>query len=194
MTDLDLLRRITRDLWYWQGLRFAPLAIVGFIAAATFAPWWPKWVPEEGALIAGLIFALVMYRAADRYYATTMGQVAPDLSLTTGRSAVKWFAVYPAMGAALLIDGLASPPLLVSGAVWAVSLVLYWWSTGRGREHYLVLAALTALLTFLPVVDPALAGKGAFPVFYAWFGLVYLVAGVLDHVALTRALPRAEAA
>jgi hypothetical protein len=194
MTDLDLLRRITRDLWYWQGLRFAPMAIVGFIAAATFAPWWPEWVPEEGALIAGLIVALVMYRAADRYYARTMGRVAPDLSLTKGRSAVKWFAVYPAMGAALLIDGLASPPLLVSGAVWAGALVLYWWSTGRGREHYLVLAALTALLTFLPVADPALAGKGAFPVFYAWFGLVYLIAGVLDHVALTRALPRAEAA
>jgi len=194
MTNLDLLRRITRDLWYWQGLRFAPMAIVGFVAAATFAPGWPESVPEEGALLVGLVLALGLYRVADRYYARTMGRVAADLSLTQGRSALKWFAVYPAMGAALVIDGLANPPLFVTGAVWAVALVLYWWSTGRGREHYLVLAALTALLTFLPVVDPALTGKGAFPVFYAWFGLVYLVAGVLDHLALTRALPPSEAA
>jgi hypothetical protein len=193
MNNLDLLRRITRDLWYWQGLRFAPMGIVGFIAAATFSPGWPDAVPPEGALLAGLAVAFVLYRAADRYYARSMGHVSPDLSLTKRRSAIKWFAVYPAMGVALVIDGLAEPPLFITGAVWAVALVLYWWSTGRGREHYLVLAGLTSLLTLLPLVDPTLAGKGAFPIFYAWFGVVYVVAGVLDHLALTRALPRAEA-
>lgn len=73
---------------------------------------------------------------ADRYYSRTMGHVSPDLSLTKRRSAVKWFVIYPAMGLSLVIDGLLTPPLFATGAVWAVAFVLYWWSTGRGRELY----------------------------------------------------------
>src|SRR5918995_132667 len=114
MADLDLLRRITRDLWYWQGLRWAPMGLVGFASAATFSPAWPAGLPEEGILVAAVILGFALYAIADRYYNRTMGRVAPDLSLTESRSAVKWFAVYPAMGVALLLDGLLEPPYFLT--------------------------------------------------------------------------------
>lgn len=104
MTDLDLLRRITRDLWYWQGLRWAPMGLVGFASAAAFSPGWPAGVPEEGILVAAIILGFALYAIASRYYDRTMGHVSPDLSLSEGRSAVKWFAVYPAMGVALVLE------------------------------------------------------------------------------------------
>jgi hypothetical protein len=189
MDDLDLVRRVTRDLWYWQGLRFVPIGIVGLVAGVTYSPAWPEAVPEGVVLLLGFVIAVVGYRAADRYYARTMGTVHPDLSMTRLRSQVKWFAVYPAMVLSLVLDAALAPSVFVSGPVWAASLVLYWWSTGRGREHYLVLASLTALFAFVPIAEPTLAGRAAFGVFFAWFGLVYVIAGILDHVALTRALP-----
>lgn len=65
---------------------------------------------------------------------------------------------------------------------------------GARPRALLVLAGITALLTFMPLLDPALAGKGGFPIAFAWFGVVYLVAGVLDHLALMRALPQSKTA
>lgn len=159
------------------------------VVGLTYSPGWPSAVPEVVVLLVGFVIAVAGYRVADRYYARTMGSVSPDLSMTRLRSQLKWFAVYPAMVLSLVLDAAFAPSLFVTGPVWGASLVLYWWSTGRGREHYLVLAALTALLVFLPIIQPTLAGRAAFGVFFAWFGLVYVIAGILDHVALTRALP-----
>lgn len=189
MNDLDLIRRITRDLWFWQGLRFAPAGIVLAIAGTSWSGMWPASVPEEVPVLVGIGVAGIGYRAASRYYARTMGEVRPDLSLTRVRSQVKWFVVYPAMVASLVFDGLAASPIFVSGPVWAASLLLYRLSTGGGREHYLVLAAITAMLGILPLIDSSLAGAGSFGIFFTWFGIVYVVGGILDHVALTRALP-----
>jgi hypothetical protein len=191
--DLDRVRRITRDLWYWQGLRFVPMGIVGMLAGVTFSSAWPKSIPEGPALLGAFLVAWTGYLAADRYYARTMGHVTPDLSLTRLRAQLEWFAVYPLMVAALVIDAQLAPAIFLTGPVWALALVMYWWSTGRGREHYLAFAAATAALGLLPLVGAQLSGRAAFPIFFVWFGIVYVVAGVLDHLALARALRRPAA-
>lgn len=66
--DLDLVRRVTANYFFWQGLRFVPFGVVGFAIAATYAPRWPTGVPVESALLASLALAFLGYLAADRYY------------------------------------------------------------------------------------------------------------------------------
>lgn len=117
-----------------------------------------------------------------------MWTVSPDLSTTKLRSQVKWFAVYPAMVLSVDLGSALAPSVFLSGPVWAASLVLYWWAPGRGREHYLVLVRSRRSLRSFRSSNPRLPGALGSGVFFVWFGAVYVIAGILDHVALTRAL------
>lgn len=102
------------------------------------------------------------------------------------------------MGASLVVDAVVAGPVFLSGPVYAAALVGYWYSTGRGRHHYLplaaatapirALAAATALIGLVPLFGPSQRGEVLFPVFFAWLGLLYVVGGLLDHVALRRAM------
>lgn len=186
--DLDLVRRVTANYFFWQGLRFVSFGVVGFVLAATYAPWWPTWLPVESTLLASLALAFLGFLAAGRYYAGTFGRVV-DLPLDHRlRSRAKWFVVYPLLGASLAVDAVMAGPVFLSGPAYAAALVAYWWSTGRGRPHYLLLATATALIGLLPILSPSLRGEAVFPLFFAWLGLVYVVGGLLDHVALRRVM------
>ena len=186
--DLDLVRRVTANYFFWQGLRFVPFGLVGFAIAATYAPWWPTGVPVEPALLASLALAFLGSVAADRYYAAAVGRVVDRTVDHRLRSRAKWFVAYPLMGGSLVVDAVVAGPVFLSGPVYAAALLAYWWSTGRGRPHYLPLAAATALLGLLPLLAPSLRGEALFPLFFAWLGLLYVVGGLLDHVALRRVM------
>jgi O-antigen/teichoic acid export membrane protein len=186
--DLDRLRRITANFFFWQGLRVVPFGLLGLLAAATYAPWWPAEIPAEQALLVGVAAALVGFIVAGRYYDHEYGRVAERNEDHRQRSRLKWFAIYPVMATSLAIDVIVAPALFISGIVWAAAIVLYWASTGRGRLHYLAIAAGTAGLALAPTLGVASAGDGMLPLFFGWFGAAYVVAGLLDHLELRRHL------
>jgi hypothetical protein len=186
--DLDRLRRITANFYFWQGLRVVPFGLLGLLAAATYAPWWPAEMPGDEALLIGVAAALVGFIVAGRYYDREYGRVAERSEDHRQRSRIKWFAVYPVMATSLAVDLIVAPSLFISGIVWAAAIVLYWAATGTGRLHYLVIAAGTAALALAPTLGVAGAGDGMVPLFFGWFGSAYVVAGVLNHLELRRHL------
>jgi hypothetical protein len=189
----ERIRAITANYFYWQGLRLVPFGLAGLVWAATWTDRWPAAVSVEVAVLATLVLAVAAFWLIGRYYDRTLGQVIGDPATHRVRSRLVWFVAYPLLGASLVFDALLAPPLFISGIVWAIGILGYWWSTGQGRPHYLVLAPLTASLTFLPLLGLVHPGRDMLPPFFAWLGLVYIVAGLLDHRDLVRALPPASA-
>jgi hypothetical protein len=104
------------------------------------------------------------------------------------RDFLKWTVFYPLLGAALIADGVWRPPILLSGLAWAVSVAAYWASTGRGRNHYLAISGIFALSTLAPLILGAGSALQRMNFVLALVGLVYIAAGVLDHLALVRML------
>ena len=96
------------------------------------------------------------------------------------------------MTASIFIDILLAPKVFISGAVWAAALLAYRASTGGGRPHYFVGAALLAALTPLPLAGVVAAGRPMVVLWAVMVGLLYLVLGSLDHLELVRRFPMHE--
>lgn len=83
---------MTANLWFWQGLRWAP---VGPLAAGAVAL--PSVETEPAVVWAGyaamLALAWWLYRTVDRYYARRYGTVRLALGQHRRRDQVKWLAV-----------------------------------------------------------------------------------------------------
>jgi len=188
MNDLETARQVTANVWFWQGLRWAPGGLIFLLAAAT--PLLPDstivtWLAWTGALALWWF----LYQRADRYYASRFGTVVGRTGQHRRRDRIKWFVVYPAMAASVLVDLLAAPTVFLSGVVWAAALLAYRSSTGGGRPHYFVGAALLAALTPLPALGVI---DSAAPIVELWalvVGVLYLVLGTLDHLELARRFP-----
>jgi hypothetical protein len=192
MTESEMVRRVTANVWFWQGLRWAPGGLVFLLVAMT------PLIPADQTLVHWLswtgVFALwwYLYRVADRYYARRFGVVVGLAGLHRRRDRIKWFVVYPAMTASIFVDLLAAPRIFLSGVVWAGALLAYRASTGGGRPHYLVGAALLIALTPLPLLNVLHNGRPMVVLWAVVVGLLYLFLGVLDHVELTRRFPLRE--
>jgi hypothetical protein len=179
-------------VWFWQGLRWAPGGVVFLLVAAT------PLLPDDQALVQWLCwtgaFALwwYLYRLADRYYARRFGTVVGLAGQHQRRNLIKWLVVYPAVTASIFVDLLAAPKIFLSGIVWAVALLAYRTSTGGGRPHYFVGAAVLAALTPLPALGVLDNGQPMVVLWAVVVGVLYLALGVLDHVQLTRRFPLRE--
>jgi hypothetical protein len=184
----DRIRAITANYFYWQGLRSVPFGVAGLLWATTWTKWWPAAIPAEIAIAASVVLALAAFRLIGSYYDRTFGRVVDSAGAHRTRSTVLWWVAYPLLGGSLLVDWFLGPPVFVSGIVWAAAILGFWWSTGRGRLHYPILAPMTLGLTFFPALGLAHQGREMFVVFFAWLGIVYIVAGLLDHRELARAL------
>ncbi len=85
--------------------------------------------------------------------------------------------------------GVVRLPIFITGIVWAAATLAYWWSTGRGRPHYLGAALLFASTSAWPALGVATRGHAMMNLFLAVLGATYMINGVLDHLELRRTLP-----
>ena len=130
------------------------------------------------------------------YYERTFGKVQQSAnSRRTG--SILAFAFF----VGLYLVGLAEYewrwPVSGTGLFTAVVLVAYYFQTGSFRQHYLVLAALMAGVSLLPLFGLLPAEQ-----VYLWgergvvgvaiFGVLWLVGGLVDHWLLVRAPPGAQ--
>jgi hypothetical protein len=95
------------------------------------------------------------------------------------------------MFAALLIDNLLEPPVLVSGFAFGVAIVAYVRSTGGGRVHYWAAAALLVATSVASAFGLAPTGREATALVFILLGAIYVVGGVLDHFELRHRLKAA---
>lgn len=189
-SDLDRVHSITDNFFFWQGLRFVPMGAVLLVFSASYTSWWPiEHRFQSVVLLAALAGGLAVSSAIGRYYGRAYGRVAATPGAHVLRSTIKWLVVYPAVTASLLIDALLHPPIFTSGIVWALATLAYWWSTGRGRPHYLGAALLMGSTAAWPALGVSAPGRDMLNLFIAVVGVIYIVNGVLDHLELRRSLP-----
>lgn len=189
-TDLRQIRAVASNYFFWQGLRWIPMGLALIAMSLLLAGWipvrrewrdWLVWPPLIAALwISGSVLG--------RYYRRRFGHASADERQHTRRTSIKWLVVYPAMVASMVIDMKVSLPLLVSGIVWGASIELYRRSTGGGRPHYVVAALLLAALGLAPLFSAIPAGKLGITLLVGVVGAIYVVGGILDHLALARIL------
>lgn len=193
MTQMDRIRAVTSNYFFWQGLRLVPLGPVLIVAGLNLAPpaWWPFARYGDLVLFVIVAAALIAFKMLGGYYERTFGSVRDTPGQHRTREVIKWLLVYPAMFAAMLLDAILAPKLAFSGIVWGAALVLYWWSTGQGRVHYLLSAAVLAFLSFTPLIGLVDPGRELVAVVMVVVGIMYMAAGVLDHMELLRILPPA---
>lgn len=182
---LRRMRAITENIWFWQGLRVAPLSLVFLATGVVLGLDKPDSPLARGAVVAATAVSLVLIAWAGTYYRRAYGHVSGVAGLHERRSRIKWSLVYPAMFASLIVDFVFALPIFVTGVVWALSLLLYRASTGGGRQHYYVIAAALFVLTFAPLY-PGFRGVELAAVFFYALAACYGVAGVLDDLELRR--------
>lgn len=184
--DLDVVRRVTENYFFWQGLRWVPFGILFLIFGAAMMTDGDNDVLLDVLLLVAVTAALLVNTWLDRYYARTFGRVTDRARAHRRRTVLKWALVYPALVAAVAIDLTVAPPLLVSGPMWAGAMVAYWVSTGRGRPHVLVAAAATLFTVLIPLTGAS--PDHNFGIFFVVVGMVYVVVGLLDHRELVGVL------
>jgi hypothetical protein len=187
--DLDRVRAVTANFFFWQGLRWVPMgaalivfALVPYTKRAIGDPW--SSVLSWGVMIVALWLSTTVL---GRYYERAYGRVQGIPGQHARRNTVKWLIVYPAMFAAMILDWKLNLPFLMSGAVYGAGIEAYRRSTGGGRLHYAVGAALFGLLSLVPTIGIASSRQLLVPMLGA-LGALYVIGGVLDHRELVKIL------
>lgn len=184
------VREVTENYYFWQGLRWIPGGLVLVVAGLRWSDWWPlTGAANDGLLLAVIVFAVLASSVIGRHYRRAFGQVHGIPHQHRRRTAIKWTLVYPAMAGSLVVDGLLEPQFLISGVVWGAAIAAYWWSTGRGRPHYLVAVAGLFAFAFLPAMGVVATGRPLLSLFFVVIGGIYIVGGLLDHLELRSVLP-----
>ena len=187
--DTFLIRRVSANLFFWQGLRWvgpgAALLLFAWGSSPRLPQVWREVIPWAAIAIGAAGATL-----AARYYAENFGHAQPEAQSHERRDRIKWTVVYPMMFLALIIDSVLALPVVVSGFVFAGGMEAYRRSTGGGREHYLLASLMFSAFGFAPVLDLVRPGRDAVTLFIGLLGLVYVGGGLLDHLALCRALRR----
>jgi hypothetical protein len=189
-TNLNEVRAITGNYFFWQGLRWVPMGVVLVVVAASLidAASMPAVVRTWGVWLLTVVALWLSTSVLGRYYRRTFGDVRDDSAQHARRTTLKWFVVYPAMLASMVIDVKLSLPILLSGVVWGLSIEAYRRSTGGGRRHYAIAAGLFGVMALLPLLAPVPTGKNGASVLLGLLGIIYVVGGILDHRALVRVL------
>jgi hypothetical protein len=187
--ELERIQNVTSNYFFWQGLRWVPVGFVVLLCGLRRAPWWPlTGIWNDIALFTAITVVIATSPLIGRYYRRTFGEVRDDPDTHQRREVMKWSVVYPAMLGSLIIDLTYKPAFFVSGPVWAIGILAYWWSTGRGRHHYLVAALCMGALGFVQWLEFVAPGKQMFAVFGLVLGAIYILGGLLDHFELRQLL------
>ena len=187
------LRRVhdvTANFFFWQGLRWVPMGAALLVVAWSLGSTSPVPASWESSLLLGsMVAASVLSAAVGRWYGRSYGRVRGIPGMHARRTRIKWLIVYPVLLVALVIDGVARPPVLLSGLAFALAIEAYRRSTGGGRAHYVVASIVFAALTLAPVLGLTAPGADALNLLFAFLGATYMIGGVLDHLELRRLLP-----
>lgn len=187
---LDRINAVTANFFFWQGLRWVPVGIALLVTAWTYGASSPvpkSW--QSPLLIVAMIAAFALSAVIGRWYARSFGRVRGIPGQHARRTRTKWLVVYPALLVALIIDGVAKPPVLVSGIAFAAAIEAYRRSTGGGRAHYIIASVVFAALTFAPTLSLATPGAAAINLLIGVLGATYTIGGLLDHRELMRVFP-----
>jgi hypothetical protein len=188
--SLERVREVTDNFFFWQGLRWIPAGLVLVVAGLSWTEGWPlNDAASTALLLAVLAVGAFASSAIGRHYQRTFGQVRGIPGHHRRRTATKWALVYPAMAGSLVVDAVLEPRVFISGFVWGAAIAAYWWSTGRGRPHYVIAVALLFTFAILPTVGTIAVGRPILSLFFVVVGGIYMVGGLLDHLALRRVLP-----
>ena len=187
--EVERIRRVTSNYFFWQGLRWVPLGLIMMALGLRRTSWSPIGAAWEDVFLLCLIgLVTAMSPLIGRYYRRSFGDVRDDPDAHQRRDIMKWSLVYPLMILSLVIDMKFKPALFITGPVWCGGILAYWVSTGRGRPHYLI-ASMTMLglsaLQWFGFVEP---GKQMFSAFGLVLGAIYIIGGLLDHRELCRIL------
>jgi len=186
---LERIRSMTDNYFFWQGLRLVPMGAALMVVAWRWSAWWPLTGPTSDVVTyAALALAVWGSVVVGRYYRRSFGDVRAMPGAHARRNALKWLIVYPLLVASMVVDGLLKPPLFVTGPVWGAGTLAYWWSTGRGRPHYVVASGILGAFGLLPLFGVFAPGTAGLAPFFAVLGAIYMVGGVLDHLELRRLL------
>lgn len=180
--DRDPLRRLTENYWAWQGLRWAPFGPALAWGGVTLLD--QQWAEARWPIVVLLVLlavALLTVAPLQRYYDRTFGVVQSLSGSHRRRDSVKWLAAYPLLLTVPIIEIWVRPAVSPTAATLAGLTLAFWWSTGRGRLHYVVGAASLALLVPLPVTGLVGAGRPMVGVTLIVVGTLYVVGGILDH-------------
>jgi heme/copper-type cytochrome/quinol oxidase subunit 3 len=193
---LERLRHVTANYRCMQGLRMVPFGLYLVLWSLTKTVWWPASPALQEPIpdVVGITLALIAASWIGRYYARTYGEVQ-SLPRT-----VPWIVGYAASCSLVLVgivaDAYLSLPVSGFALAFAALMVLYWRVTGSFQTHYLWGAAALAALAFAalplheltrPYVESRLSGM---TVYMAITGLLYALAGYLDHRNLVAILGR----
>ena len=187
---LDRINAVTANFFFWQGLRWVPLGIALLVVAWSYGPGSPvpkSWV--SALFVATMVLALSASAMVGRWYARSFGRVRGIPGQHARRTRTKWLVVYPALVVAMLVDGIAKPPVLFSGIAFAAAIEAYRRSTGGGRAHYVIASIAFAALSFAPMLTLTVPGPAALNLLIAVLGATYTIGGILDHRELTRLFP-----
>src|SRR5512147_1698793 len=109
---LDRINAVTANFFFWQGLRWVPMGAALLFVAWGFGPSSPiaaSW--QSPLLIAAMVTAVALSASIGRWYARSFGRVRGIPGQHARRTRTKWLVVYPLLLVALVIDGLAKPPV-----------------------------------------------------------------------------------
>jgi hypothetical protein len=187
--EVERIRRITSNYFFWQGLRWVPIGLVVMALGLRRTNWSPiadAW--EDTLILCLIVLVMALSPLIGVYCRRSFGDVRDDPDAHQRREMMKWLLVYPLMILSLVIDMKFKPAFFVTGPVWCSGILAYWLSTGRGRPHYLI-ASMSMLglsvLQWFGFVEP---GKQMFSVFGLVLGAIYIIGGLLDHRELCRIL------
>ena len=188
--DLRRVHAVTDNFFFWQGLRWIPIGVALMVFSVAMLPGVP--IPKPIRPWVGVPFMLVALwlstSVLGRYYAAHFGRVSMDLTRHKTRTSVKWFVIYPAMLAAMVVDAKWKLPVLASALVFALAIEAYRESTGGGRLHYIVAAVLLVAYSLFPLLGVIAPGINALAGVIGLTGAIYVVGGLLDHREMVRVL------
>jgi cell division protein FtsW (lipid II flippase) len=137
--EVERIRRVTSNYFFWQGLRWVPIGLVVMALGLRRTNWSPiadAW--EDTLILCLIVLVMALSPLIGVYYRRSFGDVRDDPDAHQRREMMKWLLVYPLMILSLVIDMKFKPAFFVTGPVWCSGILAYWLSTGRGRPHYLI--------------------------------------------------------
>jgi hypothetical protein len=193
--DLKRVQFVTANYASLQGLKMAPLGLWLCLGAARsfgWVPWYTLIASLLALCVAGGLWLLIGHR-----YDHDFGRVRPTPQkahqvLRTGILVV--LVSFPWLLILSFVDGALQLPVSTVGLAVAALLFLWLWQSARRlQKHYLVVAALIAIVSLLPLLGITSTGRLFRGVLGATFGTSLIATGVLDHrqlVCTLGALPQ----